>query len=1171
MTSFFIYFHTKLISYFHIGKKIWGIGGLVILAFVPSVAQTGIPYYSNFSLPEGVSNLNTAIIQEKNGKMLFTNNHGLLCFDGTSWEYVLQEKVPVAMGTDPETGQIYMATKSGFGILNEEPAGHWVYTPLYATNLIRGEVTSISFQNNQVIFYSQEKLFLFNPETGSVDEIDPGSDTFAGYLIFDNKIYLNIKGKGLAVRQNNRLNLLTEGDLFDNVSILFFISLSQARCLFVTDNSMIYFFNGKEFTDFIPEDDEYLSNAVISSGLRVSDHQICLATLSGGCVFIDLSTGKTDFTLNYQSGLPDDEIYATYIDQDHGIWLTHEYGATRIDMELPVRTFNPLKGLEGNLAATIWFKNKLYVSTSEGVFYLNRVKKYKETEIWVSQPTRVSSIINVPPAKKTQPLTVAEPSLKLAPVTEKSPEKRGFLSRIFKSEKPKQITRPATQSEKTGVMPKYSTEGPVKGSNLPDIQTEQEKQPTSYRMKKQVNLVSESWEFSKVRNLNAKCSQMLIFRDRLFVASNTGLYEIDSRKSKGIMRFTYVNRIARSIIKQNRLYAGTEEGLETIDFSNENYEVNHNYLPIGNPIYSILEERGDLWIGSDSKIYRVPLDKEGHAGKPILYQLPSQYSEPVIIRRINNRLTCFTPTGIFILNDSNEWDLWDSLKPGNDMLNQYLFTGKEDVFIKLDQGWQKLNIDNNAQVISPYLNLFENIRFMQPDKEDNLWVIDGNNQIFKILRKNSKVPEGHFLVTVASIAGARRVFQNTGSLFIHPVDQPVSLKLRAPWYVRPDRTKYQYKIDGLNTNWTDWTSSKQQGLPYLEKGDFTINIRARNVLGGLSNIQTVSLRVLPPFNRSFFFYFLIGLGVISLAFLIVVVRERKLLHDKKVLESKIQERTYEIEKQKERIEKQKNKIENQRDEITLRTKEITDSIDYGKKIQTAVLPPKQMLDSLLSDYFVFFRPRDVVSGDFYWVFEKNDKVAIAVADCSGHGVPGAFMSFLGYSILTEIGNNLKLNQAGKVLDQLRIKLKVALHQTPENRESEDGIDMALCIIDFKNRQCQFAGAYNPLYLVRDGSLREIHGNRMPIGIHLMDHVAFSNHKIELKKGDRLYMFTDGFADQFGGPKGKKFKIKPFNDLILKISSLSMAEQEKMLDEKMKEWMGKNEQVDDILVMGIRIH
>ncbi len=225
---------------------------------------------------------------------------------------------------------------------------------------------------------------------------------------------------------------------------------------------------------------------------------------------------------------------------------------------------------------------------------------------------------------------------------------------------------------------------------------------------------------------------------------------------------------------------------------------------------------------------------------------------------------------------------------------------------------------------------------------------------------------------------------------------------------------------------------------------------------------------------------------------------------------------------------------------------------------------------MLPEFFILFRPRDIVSGDFYWISEKNDKIIIAVADCTGHGVPGAFMSILGYTLLGEIANNYPITTAGSFLNKLRTKLKSALHQTGKDPETKDGIDMSLCIFDKKENTLQYAGAYNPLYIIRKDNLIIKKGDKMPIGIHYIKEVPFKNHKIKLKAGDVIYLFTDGYIDQFGGPLNKKYKIVPFRKLLLKIHKKKMYEQKRSLGKELNKWMDTNEQVDDILIIGIKI-
>ena len=248
---------------------------------------------------------------------------------------------------------------------------------------------------------------------------------------------------------------------------------------------------------------------------------------------------------------------------------------------------------------------------------------------------------------------------------------------------------------------------------------------------------------------------------------------------------------------------------------------------------------------------------------------------------------------------------------------------------------------------------------------------------------------------------------------------------------------------------------------------------------------------------------------------------------------------------------------------------ITDSIEYASRIQTAVLPPQGFLRAWGMDSFIMFRPKDIVSGDFYWGVKSGELMCFAAADCTGHGVPGAFMSMLGTAFLNEIINSRQFTNAADILMQLRDEVITSLRQKGVEGEAQDGMDIALCLLDKKENILHFSGANNPLYHVRDGKVERIMGDKMPIGIHVSLDKQFTNTIISPRKGDIFYLFSDGYADQFGGPGGKKFKYKPFRDLLLEISSLPMPEQKQILEERFDAWKGSMEQVDDVLVMGLR--
>ncbi|MCK4663760.1 MAG: DUF4154 domain-containing protein [Bacteroidales bacterium] len=273
-----------------------------------------------------------------------------------------------------------------------------------------------------------------------------------------------------------------------------------------------------------------------------------------------------------------------------------------------------------------------------------------------------------------------------------------------------------------------------------------------------------------------------------------------------------------------------------------------------------------------------------------------------------------------------------------------------------------------------------------------------------------------------------------------------------------------------------------------------------------------------------------------------------------------------------KIKKEANIILHEKNvEISRQKQEILDSINYASRIQAAVLPPEEFLTKILPEnFFILNKPRDVVSGDYYWMALKDDKIVIAVADCTGHGVPGAFMSMLGISFMNEIIKKDDVINADEILNLLRDNVIKSLHQTGESGESKDGMDIALCVLDLDKNILQYSGAYNPLYLIRNKELLQFKADKMPIGIHIHKERPFTNHVIDIQKDDSIYIFSDGYVDQFGGEKNSKFKIKPFKQLLIDIQDKTMNEQKEILNKTIEKWKGSYDQIDDILVMGIKI-
>lgn len=288
----------------------------------------------------------------------------------------------------------------------------------------------------------------------------------------------------------------------------------------------------------------------------------------------------------------------------------------------------------------------------------------------------------------------------------------------------------------------------------------------------------------------------------------------------------------------------------------------------------------------------------------------------------------------------------------------------------------------------------------------------------------------------------------------------------------------------------------------------------------------------------------------------------------------------ELNEQKEMILQQRDAIENQMDVMRKQNELLEEtqkdqqaSIRYAQKLQLSLLDNEKEMKQHFEDYFLLSKPKDIVSGDFTWFAENDGKIYIAAADCTGHGVPGAFMSLVGYNGLNQATSDYQLSKPSDMLDVLNKNIFELFNKGHDNERDfvRDGMDIALCAIEKDTMKMEYAGAGNPLYIARNGELIELKPNRFSIGSYRgLKSNRFRNNEYMLEPGDTIYLFTDGYADQFGGPENKKFKYKPFKEFLLEVSSLKMSTQKKRLNEKLKEWKGNGEQIDDILVIGLRL-
>ncbi|UKN02470.1 SpoIIE family protein phosphatase [Paracrocinitomix mangrovi] len=393
-------------------------------------------------------------------------------------------------------------------------------------------------------------------------------------------------------------------------------------------------------------------------------------------------------------------------------------------------------------------------------------------------------------------------------------------------------------------------------------------------------------------------------------------------------------------------------------------------------------------------------------------------------------------------------------------------------------------------------------------------------------------------------------------------------KLELPYYLNhltfyfsgidwsaPHKVKYQYMLQGLDNGWRPITSNNWAVYSNTPSGEYIFKVRAIGDANEWSEISSYAVIIHPPWwntKWAYILYFLLGLFSI---YMVIRYRTQSLLKKKEVLERQVTIRTAEVVQQKEIVEK--------------KNKEITSSITYAKRIQNAILPSKTLIDQNIPNSFFIYIPKDIVAGDFYWLDAINeDEILVAAADCTGHGVPGAMVSVVCNNALNRAVREFKLSSPADILNKTR-ELVIKTFEASVT-EVNDGMDIALVKYNKKTKELAYCGANNDMYLVRaNKTLEIIPSNKMPVGRYLKNK-DFIEHSIQLEKGDTFYLFTDGYADQFGGPHYKKFKYSAFKDTIVEMNELPLEKQAEHLVNTLKDWMGTYDQIDDICVIGVKV-
>lgn len=835
---------------------------VVILIFSINLlyAQPGNIFLKNYNPSiNNIDNVNNSIVQGHNGIMYFANPSGILSYDGKIWNLISIPSIPLVLSTNPDNNRIYVGCKKDFGYFDYDETGKELYTSISKDYSNFENISKILITKTCIYFYCTKQIFCYSIASGNLKQVLPPAwnDRFSGLFQNNGVVYVNISGKGLHHIKGNKLWKIN-AELAEQ-SIIAAISLSTTSTLIYTDQNNVYIFNGFKLILFKLEDLNYLKENTVITGIELSNNLFVLATLSGGCVIINKQTGKTNSIINYQTGLPDNEIQAVATDNLGGLWIAHNYGVTRADNQLPITSFSSYPGLKGNLTDVIKINEKLYVATSEGVFVLSQI--FSEEQITATKNKKIIKKVRECKIDSSQfPKEIkVEP---LATVTEIKEEPRS--NNIFK--KLAGVFKKKSNQQKVVV--------PVIEAKLPEKQKEVTYTVSTAKLAKIKPLIYNSsslsnsynpssfeYGFKKINGIDKKCNQLLYYNGKLFAATINDLFEIENGSAKAVIRDKHINTIYLPIKLPNQIYIGTDEGILIYHTETEKFED----IDLGVNVSSIVEDKhNNLWIGGVNQVIKFEKNKFGELSRQITYPLSAHYSDYVKVRNVDDNLWFISGFDVYHYNDKKDIvykDITIKLNPNTDKI---IYAKNEQlIWIYKDLFWNCYTNEckkNNTKIIA--LSIINNIRQIYVDNEKNCWVINDDNILYRVTRNRIENHHNKYLFIKEARNGSGTMLPIQDIILEHN-NSSIRFMITNPYFINEKANQYQYILEGAMNKWSSWSNNKTIDFPFLPYGNFKLYVRAKNVFGEITEHNGISFSVAYPYWLSWWFY-LIEIGGVFL-------------------------------------------------------------------------------------------------------------------------------------------------------------------------------------------------------------------------------------------------------------------------------------------------------------------
>ncbi len=1090
------------------------------------MAQEGSPFLKNYTIPlSGLINQYYSSVQGPQGRMFFANIYGIVEYNGHNWRVLNTPSTPYVLAYGAiDSSIIFVGCNKGYGYLKQNANLQFEYVSLADSTINGDAISQILILKNAIAFCSKSNIAVWSSDLKPSYTIK--DKEYSGFFEYKNTIYASLKDKGLFINKGEKLELYSSDTIFKNTHIVANISVAEKKMLGFS-NSSIMLFDENGLTSFKYDAELYVSSNLLTGLLKYTNAYTVVSTRSGGCVILNNNTGNTRAIINYQCGLPDDEIQSMCIDNQSGLWLNHSLGASRVDFNMKIISLASFQGLSGIPASMVQFNNTFYVSTSEGLFYLSRVENFTEVENLIRKEQQRTEL-------SVQRYTTIKKIKKFIDVEFFEQENHTEKAEAVKYKLPVTFEIPVDSISTT----------------IQDVFKDE-------KIRQLYAVFSIPFVFKKVTGLDAKCKQIVISDNKLIVGTNIGLFEISNNKAYQIRKDYYINHILPSDQDSNTLFIAHNRGMLIVEKQNGKW-IAVDSIQNGYSVSNITLDKKYIWLGTTNSVVRVERNTNGSIKKTQLFLLQSNYSEDIITCSIEKQTAFLSITGIYRWDEKNNRisKLNNSLKTGE----KIKLLNNQPKYTWLKQGRNYVELNENYKSNSSklqYLKLFNDITDIYIGSNQKMWFIC-ESQMYYIDTGSIDYPNYAFSILINSIEDKNHYFISDKNIFLKHNNNGLNIEVSSLYFKGEDMIEYQYRIEGLQSEWTSWTKDNKIVLSYIPSGEHRIQIRARNVFGEISTEYSLEFTVKRAIWENLWFYFFIAIIIGLLIYMIVRLRVQQLKNANILLQNKIDVATAEIRHQK--------------DEIERKNKNITDSIEYAKRIQQAILPLESSIKEALPDSFVFYQPRDIVSGDFFWFYTEAQRIIIIAGDCTGHGVPGAFMSMIGNTLLNEIIKERNITDPSQILTQLDAGIIKALKQDIAGIENNDGMDMALCSIDFVSHKILFGGAKNPLILIRNNELQEFDGDRFPVGGRMLTDMkkVFTTQELPLIQGSSYYIFSDGYADQNGGPKNGKFNSGRLYKLLTEISAEPMDQQYIRVKNNMTEWQMSNPQRDDMLVIGFKL-